>query len=484
MKRSGIIKRFSKKENPEARKELAKRLIAERKEAREEKAARPVRLERKKRELAELREQEAQMVVDLHRTKQRLEEISKSWVSRTAKHFELRKLRILVPHKKRKLSRTGEETVQLRDQIERLERELTEPIDTTIEEQLNDFYQSEERKWAMLAEEAQDIKALFSEERLSGMSVEDIAMLMRKYPNEVVTHVTRQGVRVGSSMPEHTKGIGEFHNGFINICQNGGRLKSALAIRLATMEKEAAIADLFSLDQYITREAALRRVVADTSIASSGDSSSYADSNAVHFGAEEVLEAYYGAEPGNDIFFVFPSQFISMQYHFDKNITGKRRGKDNDIWVWDKEQEGIAVDAGLTFIPAQAEVDPVTGSRFALDEEGNPLPDNQLAENTVSSESYWEAYFEERPDQRPSKIVYYREKDPTEALKNWRKAQGIEVGLHTSERTYDEGKVHRGSHVATQGIEDIARIAFEIIDKKFPKERVVEAIKMPPEMAA
>ena len=45
-------------------------------------------------------------------------------------------------------------------------------------------------------------------------------------------------------------------------------------------------------------------------------------------------------------------------------------------------------------------------------------------EITISSQQYWEQYFTEHPEQRPTHVVYY-DGDPTEALLSWQKANGI-----------------------------------------------------------
>jgi len=68
------------------------------------------------------------------------------------------------------------------------------------------------------------------------------------------------------------------------------------------------------------------------------------------------------------------------------------------------------------------------------------------AGDKVASEDYWEEYFKEHPEQRPSKVVYYKGNDPTRALGEWKKANGIrkksesgsEKHLGFAENRFDE----------------------------------------------
>lgn len=50
----------------------------------------------------------------------------------------------------------------------------------------------------------------------------------------------------------------------------------------------------------------------------------------------------------------------------------------------------------------------------------------KLAENTTSSKKYWENFFQQNPELKPNKIVYYEENDPNEALKNWKEKNDLE----------------------------------------------------------
>jgi len=247
---------------------------------------------------------------------------------------------------------------------------------------IDTFYAKEKQRWVRTEYSKEDIKKLFTEEHLASLSVEDYALLMKRFPSEMVTHVTRQGVRDHTGMWEHTAGEGAFHNGFEKMLDDGA-LKSPLAIKFAENGKEETILEILrskrSGELPKTREEALN--VLDSYMR--GGQGSYADKAAVHFAAEEVADHYYGSEKGNEIFIAYPSAFVGSQYHFSHgDIAPEKIGdQHNDAWVLSQEDHGMKLDAGLVFIPKDAQVDPKTGSRYEIG------PDKKPLKNTAAVES-------------------------------------------------------------------------------------------------
>lgn len=47
------------------------------------------------------------------------------------------------------------------------------------------------------------------------------------------------------------------------------------------------------------------------------------------------------------------------------------------------------------------------------------------AKNTVSSEEYWNGYFSTHPDKKPSKVIFYPSGDPSKALYEWQRKNGL-----------------------------------------------------------
>lgn len=237
----------------------------------------------------------------------------------------------------------------------------------------------------------------------------------------------------------------------------------------------------------------------------------------------------------------FHLNLIANEFYFSGSLTDSPDPLHNDTFVWELENKGISLDAGIVFLPADAQVDTTTGSRYSYDEQQNVrmqgnieiasqivqdlrfLPIQQkiekeyynaydqphiikeiaadgirqlqstfsideklaealidqnamrefqyakyigdpeseasalmhiefgiqdtlqrhdlrycLAEQPINSKQYWENYFKENPQLKPSKIVYYMGGDPTAALNAWRAEHGI------TKRASDDARHHLG----------------------------------------
>jgi len=225
---------------------------------------------------------------------------------------------------------------------------------------ISDFYTEEIKKWAESPYSKEDIAQNFTQEHLASLSMEDYVTLLRRFPSEMVTHVTRHGVRDHADLWQHQKDLGEYSDTVNNIFEKKA-LKSAIGIALQENTKEEAIAKFLKLDSCPNREAALGRVHVGFKAAIIGDPHAFADSSAIHFAAEKVADSFYGSEKGNEIFFAFPSAMIASQYEFS--------GSNNrDQFVWPDIEKGISIDTGIAFISADARVDPESGSKYYLDQ--------------------------------------------------------------------------------------------------------------------
>lgn len=121
-----------------------------------------------------------------------------------------------------------------------------------------------------------------------------------------------------------------------------------------------------------TREEALARLgksLADE-ISPGEEGLSFSDKSALHFAAGEVLDAYYGGEYGNEIFIAYPTYLIANNYYADNFREGG--GVHNDVSVWQRENEGIPLDAGVIFIPKGTLVSSDSGSKYEFDSDGKP----------------------------------------------------------------------------------------------------------------
>jgi hypothetical protein len=453
-----------------------------------------------------------------------------------------------------------------------------------------DFYAAQKKEWANSPYSKEDIEKNFSEEHLASLSLDEYVLLMRRFPKEMVTHTTRQGIRervAGHGM--HSKGYAEFHNGFVSITEDG-RLRSNLAISMVEMEKEKKLEEFLRLDEFESKDDALESLRRMT------ETGTYADRMAIHFATELVADANYGAEAGNEIFFTFPSALIASQYYFQGRLTHyvdeRDRGQlENDQFVWANEEKGIDINAGVVFIPEDAHVDEVNGSQYELGPDKKPMLNERLfyalenllehdtfcrwakdnngaaiinkgtdkekaqlrerferqflsyaeemkrvilssdfleraarnvesfdwiervretgeedpltargrlrhsvhhevennilgprqllykkADKTVSSKEYWEHYFSQHLDKKPSKIVYYTGGNPTKALRQWQADNGI-VKYSADEESFHMGFNERWTErkgeapeTVTAGRDRFKSLAEKTIDEYFDKK--------------
>lgn len=220
----------------------------------------------------------------------------------------------------------------------------------------------------------QEKRELLTPEVLESLTTEEYIVLWRRLNPHFLSHVTRQGFRDHNAMIYHSAGLAEFHNGFVEVLEDGKQNRPPLALDgLRTRDEE-------SVRQFLSRwvleapnqEEALERFNARLhhTLASAP---SYPDKTAVHFAAQVVADDYYGGEDNNEVFFLYPTDTIVSQHNFAFNGWGKdfttpqNERKWNDIFIWPNtvDNPGITVDTGFVFLPENIPVDPKTGSKYA-----------------------------------------------------------------------------------------------------------------------
>lgn len=539
-----FIKDFSKKESPEERSQLAQEIREKRTKYFEDKKS------------IEAKEQEkSEVVKQLEALQSQIETYNDaSFLVKIKDFFAIKKI------KSELQSQLGKQTS--------LEEELSESIDgrqdlDETKSMLSNFYTSEKKKWAESPYSKEDIAENFTEEHLSSLSTEDYMDLLKRFPGEMLTHVIRHGVRDHADLGNHTKGIGEYGD-TLNTVLNKKELRSAIGIALQEETKEDAVAKFLKLDDCPNRKAALGRIHGKFKAAVIGDPHAFADSSAIHLAAEEVADSFYGSERGNEIFFAFPSAMIASQYEFSGNLgSGNEGSVNNDQFVWPDIEKGIPLDAGIAFIPEDAEVDRESGSKYYLDQNKKTLPSEgineilrarfgekpgfvqdlvreaekadglepaeqiqkiqevfrdygikdmdsaicltdknlrrklveiwgaedekskyqeiltkhfqnnglspyKLAENSISSQQYWEEYFQKHPESRPKHIVYYAGGDPTKALYEWREKNGISKRSGESNLGFSENEISKKTKNEDETQQRFVSIAHKLVDKHFP----------------
>jgi hypothetical protein len=573
-----FIKEFSKEQSTEERRQIAEEIKAKREEYFTEK------------------ETIAEQLNEIENLQNRIEELSNSGLNKILNYFKLRKLRAEFEIGKKsyeelKLQR-DKKISEEQDLSAKLSEKDIPPELQEAKEILNNFYKQQKEKWANSEYTKEEIKKYFSEEHLASLSMEDYILLLKRFPKEMVTHVTRQGVRDHTGHMYHIVGEGEYSDGFMKIIKDG-RLRSPLGVYLIEEEKDKAIAEFLHLELCKNKEEALEDLKKITDIEQQWEGGSYADRMAIHFATQEVADTYYGSEKRNEIFIAFPSALITSQYYFRGQLTKEGGGYWNDQWVWANEEKGIDINAGLVFMPGEIKVDKNTGSRYELDESKKPIinqeykdtikklidspdfynfadkvmeihgkfhlhfslgekwgesdlplrdyrdyealeklepfrkqleqnfgitdprlqnvlldyhnlsgfkfareqrdrgeKDNLLsierniekslrntgilyieAKNTVTSKEFWENYFKEHPDQHPKKVVYYKGNDPTTALYEWQRSNGIIKKSKEYDLGFPERKIDTDSSQATVGIDRFRSIAKKAIEKYFESKK-------------
>jgi hypothetical protein len=418
-------------------------------------------------------------------------------------------------------------------------------------------------------------RELLKPEVLSSLSIEEYIKLWKRLNPYFLSHVTRQGFRDHNAMMYHSAGLLEFHNGFVDLTKDGKMLRPPLAldnVRVNDPDSIKAYLGDFVLSAVDEEEALDKLNTLLTFHLASAPL--YPDKSAVHFAAQIVADSHYGSETGNEVFFVFPSDFIASQYDYafngwEKDFT-RRQSEDkwNDVFVWpnDLDDPGISIDAGITFLPANADVDPETGSRYASqlqpdasemkrtlvndekiisafkavifepqfmelavrrvsaigsecktleqqlrktiaqkliaegidqdrvwaicdefaknwfikewDEElvEKVLRDARaiyrLADNTVSSQEYWESFFDKNPTLRPKHVVYYTG-SPTSAIYRFQQ----EYGIGRADTTATDGNLlgfddrfvddMKNDPRANRGYDELKMVATAIVKEHF-----------------
>lgn len=380
MLEANFLKHFSRQEHAEERKKKAEEIIEARKSAREAGVQKPevegAHIERSA-ELESAIARLEKLAKDIEAERENIEKMSSERFGEIRNFFALMKARqelaniegmqaVETPTVARLRQLVDEHRVQIDDLSKRIE----DPAHI-----LETFYEEEKKAWQEAPISEQDIREHFTAEHLAGLSTEEYILLMKRFPNEMVTHVSRRGVRDHTGFLYHSSGVDEFHDSFDRVLESG-KLQSALATKLEAGNAERMISQFVQLDNADNRQDAIAML--DAAMERPGFSS-VADVAAFHVAAEDVADVYYGAESKNEVFVAHPSALIAAEYMFSGSLTNASEDRShNDTWIWMKEEEGIPIDAGFVFLPKDTMVDPETGSRYATDAEKKPIVAQEL----------------------------------------------------------------------------------------------------------
>lgn len=447
---SSILRDFSKEEQPGIRQETAARILESR-SLKREKQAKLDELLKTDQGLSELND--------------KLEDLNKNFLTRWTNCIKIAKTR-------RDIAGLGVKSEGLQQEI------AAAPEIDEATKILTDFYDKMRADWESRDIPEEEMMQAFTKENLGQLNLADYTLLLGKSHTELATHVTRQGVRDHTGMSEHRAGVGEFHNGFVDILQDG-RLRSVVGGIYKDGKFSEDMQEYF--DRVIDVNASMirpengeerdpRYYLQFATIPHEKDerAGSFEDKASVHFGLKAVLDKFYGAESGNEIFFVVPVAHFLADHHISKLKEGNQQDeKDNDLWIYTKDHEGINIDTSIVFIPRSTLVDRKSGSTYDL-EDGQDGGHGKItdSERTCTAQDYWENYFSQNPGQKPKRIIYY-DGDPNEFVEKWKKENKLDLRAPEVSRQIDEE--------ATKGDYDrYNSVVTREIDKSYPPSEEVQ----------
>ena len=359
---------------------------------------------------------------------------------------------------------------------------------------------------APLSREQKD--KLLDYDTLAKLSTEEYLKLWRCLNPQYVSHVTRQGYRDHNAMVFHSAGMGKMAKGFTNTLKSGKAMHSFISMRTGLSKnnlfENEDIFCSFMKDEYF--KDGIPRVLLESEDLSSNTIAGvmggghlvlsepdgfWRDRTAVHVMANNVGDSYYGAESGNEIFYVFPADVIMSQDSVNQGLLHRASfgATEREIKVGDKRREipytgelmhndvsiyvedSLPLDAGFVFLPKDVLVDPNTGSKYH-DFNSETMTGTVMTKEMggVSAEDYWKNYFKEHPEEKPAHIIYYNG-DPETAVAEMLAKNGIYVGNHgdTSKETgdnlgFDDKVVSDGSELDKQFKEETTEFFTKVAD--------------------
>lgn len=398
------MREFSKETNADARKEAAAHI----RETRREERSRKENIERLIQEIGVLKNTEIVKTTENLEALQKkievldkdLQKLQKNWITKLTNFRKITHLKTQIHQEVSGKDTAAEEhtyTLRAQSEKERQLQDLEAQHPEHGQDILTRFYAQEQQRWANAEVDGKTMEKYFNAKTLSTLSLKDYAKLLQRFPQEMVTHVSRRGIRDHADLSEHQDNEAyEYHNAFDKVLE-ARTLKSSIGIKLEQDTATAYVERELRLQSAKTREeaeATLEKVVNQQGWAS------FADFSAVHFAAEEVAHNFYGSERENEVFVTYPSALIATEYEFGGYTDLTKPNSDttrNDVWVWSKEEEGMPLDAGIVFLPKESRVDPETGSRYALTPEKKPVIDHdveQLYEKLANNEAFHELILE------------------------------------------------------------------------------------------
>lgn len=317
-----------------------------------------------------------------------------------------------------------------------------------------------------------------STEVMEKMSLNDYLTLLKRLSGEAFYHVTRYGVRENTFMStggSHTQGEGSFVDSFEPLLKDGN-INSCTSTMIKDSRRVESMVNKETINSFKKEGMSVNQVV--DKIMESYGSQYFLDRESTHFSYGKDLHNMYGGEENYKFYFYYPVEYIFQNDFFHKNRESQisighgyysnkggidQQYNDSEIFNFGN---GVPINAGILCITGDVQVDPETGSQYLL-KDGKPEKDEngefKQPEKTISSKAYWENYFLDHPELKPSKIIYgefgTRASKMDGDLKKW--AESKEVWKQS------EDKQKEFKEYVKSSLEIIKKIFTDIVQEEF-----------------
>jgi hypothetical protein len=227
------------------------------------------------------------------------------------------------------------------------------------------------------------------------------------------------------------------------------------------------------IEKGLPLDAGLAFIPEDAKVDQESGSKYYLDQNKKTIpseGINEILKARFGEKPG------FVQDLIREAEKADGLKPNEQIKKIQEVFrdygIQDMDSAKCLADKNLRIklVEAWGAEDEKNRYQEILTKhfQNNGLSPYKLAENSISSQQYWEEYFQKNPEARPKHIVYYAGGDPTKALHEWRAKNGITKRSGESNLGFLENEVSKKTKNEDETQQRFVSIAHKLVDKHFP----------------
>lgn len=353
---------ISKKLNPEGRKKIANDVLNQRERLRSIKRD----LEDKKKLLDELIWKVNELTKSLNILEKNVDNLK-----RISLDDEIQKQKTLqINLIEQELEKNNQIIKELEEKIKSL---IQMRLEIKIPQKISDYY--EEISHLPLNQEEK--RKFLKPEILKQLTLNEYIYLWKRLKPHYFSYLMPQGLKDNFDNSFYIGDIGEFIDGFKKILKDDKMLRPFLATTWGLLLRDEETIKKFLEKEIFSKSRSVeeaKKNLIDMFEGNFSNSSLYPEKTALRFAHETVhnFDDPYDREEKNEIFVIFPTDFIVSQYYYSLGIANDF---DALVWTGDLNNPGISIDAGIVFIPADDLVDPETGFKYASKiENGKRIP--------------------------------------------------------------------------------------------------------------